>query len=98
MRGEWKLVESYSGDIDYWVEETTVRESSNSMDKATASQYSVSASASFEFMGVGGSVSASAAQQNYLRQQFSNYQYNSRTTRQQRTCIAPSNGHSAQIW
>jgi len=37
LRGQWKMVESYTGDINYYVEETTVKSSSKAMDKAEAS-------------------------------------------------------------
>jgi len=98
LRGQWKLVESYTRDINYWVEETTVRESSSSMDKRTASQYSISTSVSYGFGGFGASIDASYAQQNYLKQTFAKYQHNSKTTKQQRVCKAPGQGHNAQIW
>lgn len=53
MTGSWNMVESYSGDIDYKVEQRTINESSSSMSKTEATEYSISVTASFEFFGFG---------------------------------------------
>lgn len=96
--GSWTLVESYSGDINYYVEERNIKESSKAMTKEEASQYSISVSASYGAFGFGGSIESNYAQQNYLKQDFSEYEYSNTFTKQQRVCKAPGAGHSAQIW
>jgi len=75
------MIESNSRDINYWVEEKTVRKNSHSIDKREASQYSINVGVEASFMGIGGSIDTSNASQKYLAKYFKNYLSHSRHTK-----------------